>query len=202
LQRTAQAPAGIATAGGTAFYQGNDVALYREPAAAGDSALVRFLEIQAPDTTLAISHIRRATRGAVTLANTQPCARQLADRTHVFAHNGDLTGIERSGTVVFDRYLPLGTTDSEYAFCALLERISTLWGTSAALPSLDSRLEIVVRFAADLRGNRNLKPPFPPPATISAARQAVNRAVFAENSSRSMTIRPLNRPESPRSDAL
>jgi glutamine amidotransferase len=136
---------------GTAFYQGNDVALFREPAAAGNSALVRFLETQAPDTTLAISHIRRATRGAVTLANTQPFARQLAGRMHVFAHNGDLPGIERSGTVVSDRYRPVGATDSEHAFCALLGRMETLWGSSLELPALDKRLAVVTRFAADLR---------------------------------------------------
>ncbi len=56
---------------GAAFYQDSDAALYREPTAAGDSPLVRFVETQGPSTTLAISHIRRATRGAVALSNTQ-----------------------------------------------------------------------------------------------------------------------------------
>ncbi len=136
---------------GTAFYQGNDVALYREPSAAGDSALVRYLEAQGPDTTLAISHIRRATLGAISLANTQPFARQLAGRTHVFAHNGHLPDIERSATVRFDRYRPVGTTDSEQAFCALLERMAALRGSSTVPPPLHERLEVVARFAADLR---------------------------------------------------
>jgi hypothetical protein len=57
---------------GAAFYQDNDVALFREPTAAGDSPLVRVLETYGPSTTLAISHIRRATRGAVAFSNTQP----------------------------------------------------------------------------------------------------------------------------------
>ena len=57
---------------GVAFYQGDDVALFREPTAAGDSALVRFLESKGPTTDLAISHIRHATRGSLILANTQP----------------------------------------------------------------------------------------------------------------------------------
>jgi len=136
---------------GTAFYQGHDVSLYREPAAAGDSALVRFLEKQGPDTTLALSHIRRATRGDLTLANTQPFARQIAGRTHVFAHNGDLPEIQRSGAMTFDRHRPVGTTDSEHAFCALLERIESIWETSAEVPPLQERLDAVTRFAADLR---------------------------------------------------
>lgn len=136
---------------GAAFYQDGDVALFREPSAAGDSPLVRFLETQGPGTTLAISHIRRATRGATSLANTQPFARQLAGRMHVFAHNGDLPGIEDSMSLAYDRYRPLGSTDSEHAYCALLERIHELWGSSDLAPPLDRRIAVVAQFAAELR---------------------------------------------------
>ena len=136
---------------GAAFYQDSDVALFREPTAAGDSPLVRFLETQGPSTTLAISHIRRATRGAVALSNTQPFVRELAGRVHVFAHNGDLPGIERSGKHGFDHCRPVGTTDSEHAFCALLERIRGLWGSTSVVPPLEDRLTVVSRFAADQR---------------------------------------------------
>jgi hypothetical protein len=52
---------------GVAFYQGNDVALFREPSAASGSPLVHFLSA----TTLATSHIRHATHGAIQLSNTQ-----------------------------------------------------------------------------------------------------------------------------------
>ena len=136
---------------GAAFYQDKDVALFREPRAAGDSPLVRFLESQGPSTTLAISHIRRATRGAVSLANTQPFARHLAGRMHVFAHNGDLPGIEHSDVLACGRYRPLGATDSEHAFCALLERMHELWTSPSLLPALDQRLAVVSQFAADVR---------------------------------------------------
>ena len=136
---------------GAAFYQDNDVALFREPTAASDSPLVRFLETQGPSTTLAISHIRRATRGAVMLSNTQPFARELSGRMHVFAHNGDLPGIEQSKELTFDRYRPVGTTDSEHAFCALLERILELWDPASAPPPLTERLSLISDFAADLR---------------------------------------------------
>jgi predicted glutamine amidotransferase len=135
---------------GAAFYQENDAAIFREPAAAGDSDLIRFIEKQGPSTTLAISHIRRATRGAVALSNTQPFARELAGRMHVFAHNGNLPGIEQSGNLAFDRYRPVGTTDSEHAFCALLERISRLWH-STSVPAMEKRLAVVTQFAAALR---------------------------------------------------
>lgn len=135
---------------GVAFYQGEDVALFREPLAAGDSPLVRYLETQGPSTQLAISHIRHATRGAVSFSNTQPFVRELGGRTHVFAHNGDLPGIESCKTLTPGAYRPVGQTDSEQAFCALMERLRPLWN-EADPPSLDARLSLLASFAADLR---------------------------------------------------
>lgn len=136
---------------GAAFYQGHDVALFREPIAADDSALVRWLGQRGPATTLAIAHIRRATLGTVSLANTQPFVRELAGRAHVFAHNGHLPGIALSAGLVCQRYRPIGDTDSEHAFCALLERLHVLWGRTATPPSMQQRLGVVTQFAADLR---------------------------------------------------
>lgn len=135
---------------GVAFYEGFDVALYREPRPAADSALVQLLETQGPATGLAISHIRHATQGQVSLANTQPFGRQLGGRTHIFAHNGDLTGIQRSGTLDRGAYQPVGQTDSELAFCALLARLTALW-LGGDPPPLESRLSVLTTFAAELR---------------------------------------------------
>jgi glutamine amidotransferase len=135
---------------GAAFYQGHDVALYREPVAASESPLVRLLTQQGPATTLAISHIRRATLGVVSLANTQPFVRELAGRMHTFAHNGHLPGIAESPTLAFDRYRPVGDTDSEHAFCALLEKLQGLW-QNGAVPLVQERLDVVAEFAAALR---------------------------------------------------
>lgn len=52
--------------------------------------------------------------------------RELANRAQVFAHNGNLVGIRHAGSLAFDRYRPVGTTDSEPAFCALLEWVHGL----------------------------------------------------------------------------
>jgi len=134
---------------GVAFYQGVDVALFREPLAAGDSELVRYLESHGPSTQLAISHIRHATRGAISLANTQPFARELGGRMHVFAHNGNLPGIDDCALLTPGSYRPVGQTDSELAFCALLARLNGLW-TGDAPPSLDARTSLLSAFAADL----------------------------------------------------
>lgn len=135
---------------GVAFYQGKDVALFREPMAASDSPLVHFLQSQGLSTTLAISHIRHARRGALDLSDTQPFLRELAGREHVFAHNGNLPGIDSAESMAFDRYRPVGTTDSEHAFCALLERLHGLWKIASTPPTVQERRLVITAFAADL----------------------------------------------------
>jgi predicted glutamine amidotransferase len=99
---------------------------------------------------LAISHIRHATWGAVKFSNTQPFTRELGGRTHVFAHNGYLTGIAESTILTLGIDRPVGQTDSERAFCALLTRMRALWDV-ADLPSLEARMTLLAAFAADLR---------------------------------------------------
>jgi hypothetical protein len=86
----------------------------------------------------------------VSLANTQPFARELEGRTHIFAHDGDLTGIESSITLDRSAYRSVGQTDSELAFCALLARLTALW-LGGDPPPLESRLSMQTIFAAELR---------------------------------------------------
>jgi len=136
---------------GAGFYQGLDVALFREPSSASDSPLVHLLESRGPSTTLAVSHIRHATLGEVKLANTQPYVRELAGRTHLFAHNGHLPGISESCNFALDRFNPVGETDSEHAFCALMTRMQRLWQASSAVPPMEDRLAVVAAYAAELR---------------------------------------------------
>ena len=137
---------------GVALYEGHDVCLLREPQAASESALVRFIEQHAPPSPLVISHIRKATHGDRALRNTQPFTRELAGRTHVFAHNGELKDIERTVDLSLGRYQPVGDTDSELVFCNLLDRLTSLWGgTAGIVPPLEARLNIIADFAADLR---------------------------------------------------
>jgi len=118
--------------------------------AASDSPLVRLLETQGPATHLAISHIRHATHGAISLANTQPFVRELGGRTHVFAHNGHLPGIGQDARFALKHFHPVGETDSEQACCALLDRLQALWQAGTP-PPLDARLAVVSAFAAELR---------------------------------------------------
>lgn len=136
---------------GVAYFADGDVALFREPRAADDSPLVRHLEGSGPASSLIVSHIRHATRGTVSLANTQPFVRELAGFAHVFAHNGDLPGVGDVSGLTARHHRPLGSTDSEVAFCALLDRLRVAYLRSQQRPALEQRLDIVAAFAAELR---------------------------------------------------
>jgi glutamine amidotransferase len=135
---------------GIAYYVGRDVKLVKEPLPASDSACVRYIQDRPFTSPLVISHIRKATQGEHVLANCQPFTRELAGRMHVFAHNGDLDpeGLLR---LRFGAYRPIGSTDSERAFCILLARLSALWLAAGAIPPIEARLDEIARFAAEIR---------------------------------------------------
>ncbi|HEV2301486.1 MAG TPA: class II glutamine amidotransferase [Stellaceae bacterium] len=135
---------------GLVFYDGRSARVYREPEPAAGSPWLQFIERRRVPSTLVLSHIRHRTRGAMSLANTQPFARELGGRVHVFAHNGRLDGIDGLAETAGERFRPIGDTDSEIAFCLLLDRLSSLW-SSGVIPSLDARLAVVAPFAAELR---------------------------------------------------
>jgi len=137
---------------GVAFYADRDVLLLREPGAASESALVRHIEKHGPPSEMVISHIRLATMGRRALENTQPFTRELGGRMHVFAHNGDFPGIADDPRFAPGRFLPVGETDSEIAFCNLMARMGQLWGRAAdGVTDLGRRLAVVGEFAAGLR---------------------------------------------------
>ncbi len=136
---------------GVAFFHEGDALVMREPDAASESACLTFLRDHQRPSTLVLAHIRKATQGARLLRNTQPFTRELGGRAHLFAHNGTLRDIERDVRFAARRFQPIGDTDSEHAFCALLERMAALGAGERRLPGLEARLGAVAAFAADLR---------------------------------------------------
>jgi len=135
---------------GIAWYEGADVRQVKEPSAASGSACLAFIQERPFRSTLVVSHIRKATQGDLTLANTQPFTRELGGHVHVFAHNGDLDRARLRSAHALGAYRPVGDTDSEYAFCALLARLAPLWREGAA-PPLEARRARIADFAATLR---------------------------------------------------
>ncbi|MBW8846333.1 MAG: class II glutamine amidotransferase [Burkholderiales bacterium] len=72
-----------------------------------------------------IAHIRKATQGARAVENCHPFRRDWAGRTWAFAHNGDLKDFHPSLSGAFR---PAGQTDSERAFCWLMQRLQQRFG--------------------------------------------------------------------------
>lgn len=105
---------------GIAFYEGRGCRAFHDPHPSAESEIARLVQRYAIKSRIVISHIRRANRGRVCLENTHPFSRELWGRHWVFAHNGQLRGVKR---LPLHFYRPIGTTDSEHAFCWLLDRI-------------------------------------------------------------------------------
>ena len=105
---------------GLALYEGLGARAFLEPTAAARSALARYVRENPIKTLLAIAHVRKKTRGNASLANTHPFVRELWGRHFVFAHNGTVRGVRRHA---LGRFHPIGSTDSEYAFCVMLHRL-------------------------------------------------------------------------------
>ena len=107
-------------AGGIAFYEGKGYRSFHDPIASVNSEIAKFIQQYSIKSTQVISHIRKANRGRVCLENTHPFSRELWGRTWSFAHNGQLKGIKNK---TLNNYLPVGTTDSEHAFCWILGQL-------------------------------------------------------------------------------
>jgi predicted glutamine amidotransferase len=78
-----------------------------------------------------VAHVRKATVGAVTLQNCHPFVRELWGRYWVFAHNGDLKDYDPP---LHGSFQPVGNTDSERAFCWIMQELAK---SHAGVPTVD-----------------------------------------------------------------
>lgn len=136
---------------GIAQYLDGDIRLLKEPGAARDSACLNLIESHPLRSPLVLSHIRHATQGVAAVRNCQPFVREMGGAMHAFAHNGDLDRRALGRLATLDGFRPVGETDSELAFCILLERLRPLWRGVTAAPPLESRRRTVAAFAQELR---------------------------------------------------
>jgi glutamine amidotransferase len=76
-----------------------------------------------PQSQTFITHVRRSTRGARSYLNTHPFYRRLTltKQEYAFAHNGTLV---KHQNLEIGSFTPLGETDSERAFCHIMDAIS------------------------------------------------------------------------------
>ena len=128
---------------GIAFFEGAGVRTFVDHQAAVDSPVAELIKRYPIKSQHVISHIRKATQGRVALANCHPFVRELWGRYWVFAHNGDL----KNFTPTLDGpFRPVGTTDSELAFCYILQEFRKRFGDE--LPPL-AELRTALREIAD-----------------------------------------------------
>jgi glutamine amidotransferase len=126
---------------GIGFFEDKACRLFidNQPAAASPVAdLIKHYPIKSRNV---VAHIRRATQGAaLRLENCHPFTRELWGRHWLFAHNGDLKDYHPS---LNGDYLPVGNTDSERAFCDLMQTLRAISPPQAgthALPCSPDRI--------------------------------------------------------------
>ncbi len=129
---------------GIGFYEGRGLRLFQDPQASADSEVAQLVQRYPIKSTAVIGHIRQANVGAVSLANTHPFVRELWGQNWCFAHNGQLADFASAQGF----YQPVGDTDSEAAFCELLNRLRSHF---TQLPSLEALLAVLVEACDEFR---------------------------------------------------
>ncbi|KKC99034.1 MULTISPECIES: class II glutamine amidotransferase [Photobacterium] len=107
---------------GITFYEGKGFRTFKDPKPSCHSKIAELVQQYPIKSCAVISHIRQANRGGVCLENTHPFTRELWGRYWTFAHNGQLTGYEN---LEAGRFQSVGDTDSEIAFCWLMNQIDS-----------------------------------------------------------------------------
>lgn len=115
---------------GLAYFEDNGLRHFIDHRPAADSPMANFLKSHPLRSKNLIAHVRKATVGSVSLANTHPFVRELWGRHWVFAHNGTLKDHPNK---LHTNFHPVGTTDSEMAFCWLMQELGK---SHAALPDV------------------------------------------------------------------
>ncbi len=124
---------------GIAFFEGAGVRHFVDYEAAIASPVADLIKRWPIKSKNVVAHIRKATQGKVTLENCHPFVRELWGRYWVFAHNGDLKDFN---PVLDGPFRPVGTTDSELAFCHILQELRRRFGD---MPPEQAELADVLR---------------------------------------------------------
>jgi glutamine amidotransferase len=113
---------------GIAFFEGRGTRLFLDPQPSCSSPIAELVRQYPIRSKNVIAHIRKATQGSVGLENTHPFIRELWGRYWIFAHNGNLLEFQPP---LDGSFMPVGLTDSERAFCWLLQSLRQRFGAQA-----------------------------------------------------------------------
>ena len=106
---------------GITFYEGKGCRNFKDPMPSASSPIARLVTEYPIKSELVICHIRQANSGGVCLENTHPFIRQMWGRNWTYAHNGQLKDFKTELPIKW--HLPIGSTDSEHAFCWILDQL-------------------------------------------------------------------------------
>jgi predicted glutamine amidotransferase len=129
---------------GIAFFEAEGCRLFLDDKPSAESPVANMVRQYPLKSKNVIAHIRKATQGEVKLANSHPFMREMWGRYWIFAHNGDLKDFQPEEG---EYYRPVGSTDSERAFCFLLETLRQRW---AHAPEPTQLVAEVSRLAAQI----------------------------------------------------
>jgi glutamine amidotransferase len=115
---------------GIAFFEGRGLRHFIDNDSARLSPVAEMVKHYPIRSDNVIAHIRKATQGRVALENCHPFVRELWGRYWVFAHNGDLKDFAPR---LHGAFRPVGNTDSERAFCWLMQELAK---AHASVPSI------------------------------------------------------------------
>ncbi len=138
---------------GITFYEGRGFRTFKDPEPSAQSPIAKLVQALPIKSRAVVSHIRQANRGCVSLENTHPFTRELWGRYWTFAHNGQLTGYKRLPT---GRHRPVGDTDSEHAFCWLLDRLEQKYPKRPAFGSVPLASSSRKRAASSVRRSKSV----------------------------------------------
>ncbi|WP_322994593.1 class II glutamine amidotransferase [Castellaniella sp.] len=130
---------------GIAFYENRGSRCFLDNAPCCHSPVADLIKRYPIKSRNVIAHIRKATQGALELENCHPFVRELWGRHWLFAHNGDLKSFEP--TLQGD-FLPIGQTDSEHAFCFMMEGLRHRFGRTE--PDDQALFSAVAEMTAEL----------------------------------------------------
>jgi predicted glutamine amidotransferase len=116
---------------GIAFFEGRGLRHFVDHQPACNSPVADLIRRYPIKSRHVVAHIRKATQGEVALQNCHPFVRELWGRYWVFAHNGDLQDFHPR---LHANFRPVGNTDSERAFCWLMQEIAK---SHAGVPSVE-----------------------------------------------------------------
>ena len=131
---------------GIAFFEDKGLRHFVDHQPAIDSPVADLIRRYPIKSRQVIAHIRKATQGEVSLANCHPFVRELWGRYWVMTHNGDLKNYHPR---LHAGFKPVGNTDSERAFCWLMQELAKSHADVPTVPELTLTLrELMPQIAA------------------------------------------------------